>query len=95
MLGVEVFSFDWPSAAAKSLGHAEINFLKSSISDLSDIWIPIGREMDQACQSKLYLRIFLNNTKGSDIVKDYIAKVEKEIGKKVCKVASFSSYCFI
>ncbi|XP_047941566.1 C2 and GRAM domain-containing protein At1g03370-like isoform X3 [Salvia hispanica] len=40
-------------------------------------------KLAQACQSKLHLRIFLNNNKGSNVVKDYITKMEKEVGKKI------------
>lgn len=82
MLEVEVFDFDGPFDEATSLGRAEINFLKSNISDLSDIWIPLQGKLAQACQSKLHLRIFLNNTRGN-VVKDYLTKMEKEVGKKV------------
>ncbi|KAL2473560.1 C2 and GRAM domain-containing protein [Forsythia ovata] len=83
MLDVEVFDFDGPFAEATSLGHAEINFLKTNISDLSDVWIPLRGKLAQACQSKLHLRIFLDDTRGSNAVKDYITKMEKEVGKKI------------
>lgn len=83
VLDMEVFDFDGPFDEATSLGRAEINFLKSNISDLSDIWIPLQGKLAQACQSKLHLRIFLNNTKGSNVVKDYLTKMEKEVGKKI------------
>ncbi|KAL0363105.1 UNVERIFIED_CONTAM: C2 and GRAM domain-containing protein [Sesamum calycinum] len=82
VLDVEVFDFDGPFDEATSLGRAEINFLKSNISDLSDIWIPLQGKLAQACQSKLHLRIFLNNSRGGNVVKDYITKMEKEVGKK-------------
>ncbi|KAL1559971.1 C2 and GRAM domain-containing protein-like isoform X1 [Salvia divinorum] len=83
VLEVEVFDFDGPFDDATSLGRAEINFLKSNITDLSDIWIPLQGKLAQACQSKLHLRIFLNNNMGSNVVKDYITKMEKEVGKKI------------
>ncbi|KAL3850970.1 hypothetical protein ACJIZ3_012852 [Penstemon smallii] len=83
VLDVEVFDFDGPFDEAQSLGRAEINFLKSNISDLSDIWIPLQGKLAQACQSKLHLRIFLNNSRGGNVVKDYLTKMEKEVGKKI------------
>lgn len=83
VLDVEVFDFDGPFSEATSLGHAEINFVKTNISDLSDVWVPLQGKLAQACQSKLHLRVFLNNTKGSNVVKDYLSKMEKEVGKKV------------
>lgn len=83
VLEVEVYDFDGPFDEATSLGHAEINFLKTNISDLSDISVPLQGKLAQACQSKLHLRIFLNNTRGSNVVKDYLSKMEKEVGKKV------------
>lgn len=87
-LDVEVFDFDGPFVEPSSLGHAEINFLKSNVSDLSDVWLPLHGKLAQACQSKIRLRIFLNNNKASNNVQDYIAKIEKEVGKKV--TTSFS-----
>ncbi|XP_027185451.1 C2 and GRAM domain-containing protein At1g03370 [Coffea eugenioides] len=83
VLEVEIFDFDGPFDEATSLGHAEINFLKSNISDLSDVWVPLQGKLAQACQSKLHLRIFLNNTRGTNVVKDYLSKMEKEVGKKI------------
>lgn len=83
VLDVEVFDFDGPFDEATSLGHAEINFVKSNISDLADIWIPLRGKLAQAFQSKLHLRIFLKNTRGGNVVKEYLTKVEKEVGKKV------------
>ncbi|KAK9134086.1 hypothetical protein Scep_013614 [Stephania cephalantha] len=82
-LDMEVFDFDGPFYEATSLGHAEINFVKSNISDLADVWIPLQGKLAQACQSKLHLRVFLNNTSGNNIVKDYLTKMEKEVGKKI------------
>lgn len=83
-LDVEVFDFDGPFVESSSLGHAEINFLKSNIMDLSDVWMPLQGKLAQACQSKIRLRIFLNNSsKATNIVQDYLAKMEKEVGKKV------------
>ncbi|KAJ8761037.1 hypothetical protein K2173_025744 [Erythroxylum novogranatense] len=83
MLDVEVYDFDGPFSEATSLGHSEINFLKSNLSDLADVWVPLQGKLSQACQSKLHLRIFLNNTKGGSVVKDYLSKMEKEVGTKI------------
>ncbi|XP_031247295.1 C2 and GRAM domain-containing protein At1g03370 isoform X3 [Pistacia vera] len=83
VLDVEVYDFDGPFSEATSLGHAEINFVKSDISDLAEVWVPLQGKLAQACQSKLQLRIFLNNTKGSNVVKEYLSKMEKEVGKKI------------
>ncbi|KAJ9128711.1 hypothetical protein P3X46_034554 [Hevea brasiliensis] len=83
VLDVEVYDFDGPFDEAASLGHAEINFVKSNVSDLADVWVPLRGKLAQACQSKLHLRIFLNNTRGSNVVKEYLNKMEKEVGKKI------------
>ncbi|KAL2339298.1 hypothetical protein Fmac_013744 [Flemingia macrophylla] len=83
VLDVEVFDFDGPFDEAASLGRAEINFLKTNISDLADIWVSLEGKLALACQSKLHLRIFLDNTRGENVVKDYISKMEKEVGKKI------------
>jgi hypothetical protein len=83
VMEIDVYDFDGPFDEVASLGHAEVNFLKYNISELADIWIPLKGKLAQACQSKLHLRIFLNNTRGTQIVKDYLDKMEKEVGKKV------------
>ncbi|KAI3928637.1 hypothetical protein MKW98_024238 [Papaver atlanticum] len=83
MLEVEVYDFDGPFSEPTCLGNAEINFLKSNMSDLADIWIPLKGKLAQACQAKLHIKIFLNNTRGSNVVKEYLAKMEKEVGKKI------------
>ncbi|CAL9188875.1 unnamed protein product [Musa hybrid cultivar] len=83
MMNVDVYDFDGPFDEATSLGHAEVNFLKSNLSDLADVWIPLQGKLAQACQSKLHLRVFLNNTRGNDVVTEYISKMEKEVGKKI------------
>ncbi|KAI3740978.1 hypothetical protein L2E82_31453 [Cichorium intybus] len=82
-LDVEVYDFDGPFDEAVSLGRTQINFVKTNISDLGDVWIPLQGKLAQACQSKLHLRIFLNNTRGSNIIKEYLTKMEKEVGKKI------------
>ncbi|KAF7840489.1 C2 and GRAM domain-containing protein [Senna tora] len=83
VLEVEVYDFDGPFDEAVSLGHAEINFLKANISDLADIWVPLEGKLALACQSKLHLRIFLDNTRGGNSVTQYLSKMEKEVGKKI------------
>ncbi|KAL3584964.1 hypothetical protein D5086_011831 [Populus alba] len=74
VLDVEVYDFDGPFNEAMSLGHTEINFVKSNLSDLADVWVPLQGKLAQACQSKLHLRIFLNNTRGSNVVKEYLSR---------------------
>ncbi|XP_074295148.1 C2 and GRAM domain-containing protein At1g03370-like [Silene latifolia] len=83
VLEVEVFDFDGPFDEATSLGHAEINFLKANISELSDIWVPLQGKLAQAWQSKLRLRIFLDNSRGGNAVGEYLAKMEEKVGKRI------------
>ncbi|KAL5216770.1 hypothetical protein ABZP36_008171 [Zizania latifolia] len=83
-LDVEVFNFDGPFDLAISLGHAEINFLKHTSAELADIWVPLEGKLAQTCQSRLHLRIFLENTKGPETsMREYLSKMEKEVGKKL------------
>nr|CAB3487380.1 unnamed protein product [Digitaria exilis] len=83
VLDVEVFNFDGPFDLAISLGHAEINFLKHTSVELADIWVPLEGKLAQTCQSRLHLRIFLENTKGPETsMREYLSKMEKEVGKK-------------
>ncbi|XP_019185031.1 PREDICTED: C2 and GRAM domain-containing protein At5g50170 [Ipomoea nil] len=83
MLDVEVFDFDGPFDQARSLGHAEINFLKHTSAELADLWLPLGGKIAQSSQSKLHLRIFLNNNNGVETIRDNLTKMEKEVGKKL------------
>lgn len=83
MLDVDVYDFVGPFDEATSLGHAEINFVKSNLSELADVLVPLQGKLAQAYQSKLHLRIFLNDTRGSNVVKEYLIKMEKEVGKKI------------
>ena len=83
VLDVEVFDFDGPFDEAASLGHAEINFLRHTSTELADMWVSLEGKLAQSSQSKLHLRIFLDNNNGVETIKEYLAKMEKEVGKKV------------
>ncbi|GMJ05963.1 hypothetical protein like AT5G50170 [Hibiscus trionum] len=83
VLDVEVFDFDGPFDQAASLGHCEINLLKHTPSELSDLWVSLEGKLAQPSQSKLHLRIFLDNNKGVEAIKEYLTKMEKEVGKKL------------
>lgn len=80
VLDVEVFDFEGPFDQASSLGHAEINFLKHTAAELADLWVPLDGKL---AQSKLHLRIFLDNNNGVETIRDYLSNLEKEVGKKV------------
>ncbi|CAA7404823.1 unnamed protein product [Spirodela intermedia] len=82
ILTAEVFGFDGPSSFASSLGHAEINFLKQTSEELADMWVSLNGKLGHASNS-LHLRIFLRNTNGTTIIKDYLSQLEKEVGKKI------------
>ncbi|KAL6524530.1 hypothetical protein OROHE_016201 [Orobanche hederae] len=83
VLDVEVFDFDGPFDQASSIGHAEINFLKHTTSELADLWVSLDGKLAQFSQSKLHLRIFLDNNNGVETIRDYLANLEKEVGKKL------------
>ncbi|KAL2935787.1 hypothetical protein RDABS01_018905 [Bienertia sinuspersici] len=83
VLDVEVFDFDGPFDQAASLGHAEINFLKLSATDLADMWVPLEGKHAVSSQAKLHLRIFVENKKGVETIKEFLTKMEKEVGKKL------------
>ncbi|KAL2551656.1 hypothetical protein Fot_05275 [Forsythia ovata] len=82
-LDVEVFNFDGPFDQSLSLGHAEINFLKHASTELADLWVPLEGKISQSSQSKLHLRIFLDNKNRVETIRDYLVKMEKEVGKKL------------
>lgn len=83
VLDVEVFDFDGPFDQPASLGHAEINFLKHTSSEIADLWSSLEGKLARSSQSKLHLRIFLDNNRGVEAIKDYLTKMEREVGKKV------------
>ncbi|KAL6858880.1 hypothetical protein ACP4OV_017882 [Aristida adscensionis] len=83
VMTVHVYDFDGPFDEVTSLGHAEINFVKSNLSELADVWVPLQGNLARSWQSKLHLRIFLNNSKGTGMVTEYLSKMEKEVGKKM------------
>ncbi|KAL7138904.1 hypothetical protein ABFS83_09G014400 [Erythranthe nasuta] len=83
VLDLEVFDFDGPFDQVSSLGHAEINFLKHTSAELADLWVPLDGKLAQSCQSKLHLRIFLDNNNGVETIRDYLANLGKEVGKKM------------
>lgn len=85
VMSVHVYDFDGSFHQVTILGHAEINFVKSSLSELADVWVSLQGKLAQACHSKLHLRIFLDNTHGDEVAKEYLIKMEKEVGKKVSK----------
>lgn len=94
VVDVEVFDFDGPFDQAVSLGHAEINLLKHSSTELADMWVPLEGKLAQASQSMLHLRIFLDNNNGVDTIKEYLNKMEKEVGKKVIDCIMYSVVFF-
>ncbi|KAK1407214.1 hypothetical protein QVD17_38828 [Tagetes erecta] len=83
LLDIEVFDFDGPFGQAASLGHSEIRFLRHTSEELADMWVPLKGRLAQSLQSKLHLRIFLDNNNGVETIKEYLTKVEKEAGKKL------------
>ncbi|CAO2826440.1 unnamed protein product [Amaranthus hypochondriacus] len=83
VLDVELFDFDGPFDQAASLGHTEINFLKHSATELADMWVPLQGKKAVSCQAKLHLRIFVENKKGVETIKEYLNKMEREVGKKL------------
>ncbi|KAH9308298.1 hypothetical protein KI387_036209, partial [Taxus chinensis] len=84
-MDIEIFDFEGPFSEAESLGHGEINFLKQSSEELADLWVQLEGKHARLHGSKLHLRIFLTNTKDSDLVTHYIQKVEKKVGKKIIR----------
>ncbi|XP_066325179.1 C2 and GRAM domain-containing protein At1g03370-like isoform X2 [Miscanthus floridulus] len=64
------------------IGQTEVNFVKNNLSDLGDMWLPLDGRFPQGHQPKLHLRIFLNNSRGTEVVMNYLEKMGKEVGKK-------------
>ncbi|KAF8769645.1 hypothetical protein HU200_006245 [Digitaria exilis] len=81
-LDVIVHDSDGPSNEAP-IGQTEVNFVKNNLSDLGDMWLPLDGRFPQGHQPKLHLRIFLNNSRGTEVVLNYLEKMGKEVGKKM------------
>ncbi|KAJ1278398.1 hypothetical protein BS78_04G076600 [Paspalum vaginatum] len=81
-LDVVVHNSDGPSNEIP-IAQTEINFVKNNLSDLGDMWLPLDGRFPQGHQPKLHLRIFLNNSRGTEVVMNYLEKMGKEVGKKM------------
>lgn len=79
----EVLNFHGLFDESYSLGRAEINFLKLTAQELSDMWLPLRGKLAQASQARLHLRVFLDNSRGGDTVREYLSRMEKKVGGKV------------
>ncbi|KAJ3675278.1 hypothetical protein LUZ60_004320 [Juncus effusus] len=82
VLDVEIFNFDGPFDSSISLGRAEINLIKHNSDELSDMWVPLEGKTNQESEPQLHLRIFLENSRGAETMKEYLNKMEKQVGKK-------------
>jgi hypothetical protein len=71
-----------------SIAQTEVNFVKNNLSDLGDMWLTLDGRFAQGHQPKLHLRIFLDNSRGTEVVMNYLEKMGKEVGKKVRVVLS-------
>ncbi|CAL4970763.1 unnamed protein product [Urochloa decumbens] len=81
-LDVVVHDSDGPSNE-NPIGQTEVNFVKNNLSDLGDMWLHLDGRFPQGHQPKLHLRIFLNNSRGTEVVLNYLEKMGKEVGKKM------------
>ncbi|CAM0946268.1 unnamed protein product [Alopecurus aequalis] len=81
-LDVVVHNSDGP-VDETTIGRTEINFVKNNLSDLDDMWLPLDGRFAQGSEPKLHLRIFLNNSRGTEVVMNYLDKMGKEVGKKM------------
>ncbi|CAN6479703.1 unnamed protein product [Victoria cruziana] len=94
VMNVEVYDFDGRFNESVCIGHASVNFLKSNIEDLADIWIPLRGKLAQSHQSNLHLWVFLSNTRGTEAAKQYLLKMENEVGRKINLRSSQSNTAF-
>ncbi|CAL9187349.1 unnamed protein product [Musa hybrid cultivar] len=83
VLDVQVFSFEGPFDRELCLGHAEINFLRHTREELADMWISLEGRLARSSRSKLHLRILVGSTGGAETIREYLRKMEKEVGKKM------------
>lgn len=83
VLDVQVFSFEGPFDRELCLGHAEISFLRHTREELADMWISLEGRLARSSRSKLHLRILVGSTGGAETIREYLRKMEKEVGKKV------------
>ncbi|TVU32951.1 hypothetical protein EJB05_24716, partial [Eragrostis curvula] len=65
------------------IGQTEVNFVKNNLSDLGDMWLTLDGRFAQGHQPKLHLKIFLDNSRGTEVVLNYLEKMGKEVGKKM------------
>ncbi|KAK3156291.1 hypothetical protein QOZ80_2AG0105270 [Eleusine coracana subsp. coracana] len=65
------------------IGQTEVNFVKNNLSDLGDMWLTLDGRFAQGHQPKVHLRVFLDNSRGTEVVLNYLEKMGKEVGKKM------------
>ncbi|CAI7855384.1 unnamed protein product, partial [Closterium sp. NIES-53] len=76
-LDVEIFDYDGPFSAPTALGQAEVDLVRSSAQELSDLWVPLqggpraearkggkapGQGPGQGVEARLQLRVLLTST---------------------------------
>ncbi|PNT66112.1 hypothetical protein BRADI_3g07360v3 [Brachypodium distachyon] len=93
-LDVVVHDSDGPSDET-TIGRTEVNFVKNNLTDLGDMWLPLDGRFAQGSEPKLHVRIFLNNSRGTEVVMNYLEKMGKEVGKKMHlrSAQTNSSFC--
>lgn len=89
VVDVEVLNFHGSFDESYYLGRAEINFLKQTAQELSDYVLPCRGKLAQASHARLHLRVFLDNSRGDNTVREYLARMEKKVGRKVRNSRSF------
>ncbi|GJM90533.1 hypothetical protein PR202_ga06820 [Eleusine coracana subsp. coracana] len=61
------------------IGQTEVNFVKNNLSDLGDMWLTLDGRFAQGHQPKVHLRVFLDNSRGTEVVLNYLEKMGKEV----------------
>ncbi|CAI7778754.1 unnamed protein product, partial [Closterium sp. NIES-53] len=96
-LDVEIFDYDGPFSAPTALGQAEVDLVRSSAQELSDLWVPLqggpraearkggkapGQGPGQGVEARLQLRVLLTSTSEASPPM-IIERISKQVGKEV------------
>ncbi|GJP42598.1 hypothetical protein CLOM_g2144 [Closterium sp. NIES-68] len=82
ILEIEIFNYDGPFSEPSLLGRAEINFLRQSVQDLADLWVPLEGRRAKVQAARIHVRVLLTNTSDAAGPPLVLEKISKEVGAK-------------
>ncbi|CAI5496300.1 unnamed protein product [Closterium sp. Naga37s-1] len=107
-LDVEIFDYDGPFSAPTALGQAEVDLVRSSAQELSDLWVPLqggpradarkggkaqGQAPGQGVEARLQLRVLLTSTSEASPPM-ILERISKQVGKELLRISDEKNTAF-